>query len=96
MDLALPVDIRAEIFRNVLQDSRFKAWKDFHRQWQLHISAGPGSGKVSNPSVWACSQNVSQHRNDPLKFSVDHVIDAHRKASVGWKHCPCSSHSYKR
>ena len=45
---ALPIDIQTSIFHNLLEDSRFQAWKDIHRHWQLHISGGPGSGKVSS------------------------------------------------
>ncbi|KAH7064283.1 heterokaryon incompatibility protein-domain-containing protein [Paraphoma chrysanthemicola] len=45
--LALPVDIREGIFRNILQDPRFQAWSQRHRHWQLHISGGPGSGKTT-------------------------------------------------
>jgi hypothetical protein len=44
--LALPVDIHEGIFRNALEDPRFQAWRQKHRCWQLHISGGPGSGKV--------------------------------------------------
>jgi hypothetical protein len=46
--LALPVDIRMDIFQNSMQDSRFQAWMQKHPRWQLCISGGPGSGKVSH------------------------------------------------
>lgn len=45
--LALPIDVREQLFRNVLQDSRFQAWMQTCRRWQLHIDGGPGNGKVS-------------------------------------------------
>lgn len=45
--LALPIDLREQLFHNVLQDCRFQAWMQTYRRWQLHIDGGPGNGKVS-------------------------------------------------
>lgn len=51
---ALQFGVRADIFRNILKDSRLQAWEQPQRRWQLHISGGPGSGKVS-PSNYFCT-----------------------------------------
>jgi hypothetical protein len=45
--LALPIDVREQLFHNVLRDARFQAWTQICRRWQLHIDGGPGNGKVS-------------------------------------------------
>jgi hypothetical protein len=59
--LAIPIDIHANIHGNLLQDPRFLAWKQTNRRWQLHVSGGPGSGKVSyldlsNKSIQSSNQ----------------------------------------
>lgn len=44
---SIPVDIHEGLFRNTFQDARYQAWTQTDRCWQLYISGGPGSGKVS-------------------------------------------------
>jgi hypothetical protein len=58
--LRLPVDLHVEMFRNTLQDPRVQAWRQKHRNWQLHISGGPGSGKVSQTSDLCIFHNVKK------------------------------------
>ncbi|KZM24591.1 hypothetical protein ST47_g4332 [Ascochyta rabiei] len=62
--LELPIDFHAGLYCDLLDDIRFRAWKQIRRRWQLHINGGPGSGKTT------LGIQLARHLQDEGRFPI--------------------------